>query len=250
MALVSKEPSDEDRTRFFRLSSVILEELTSILRDLLQNEISPSQIYIKVKQKDFKELKLEQIIIINNAKAIGCYEEFDITLLYTILRNYCPKIQPPTKKWGLQTMPDIQTETTVGDDIERIRLIRNKLFGHISRPAISENDFKKDWCIISDICSRMQAKLPNKQYVKKLEEAKDRTIDSHMEKLFMDKIKELFENEHILKEIILKFIEERGKIIFIFIRICVYIHVCFLIFITIAYTRAFMYLNEPKGEWS
>lgn len=106
-------------------------------------------------------------------------------------------------------MPDIQTETTVGDDIERIRLIRNKLFGHISRPAISENDFKKDWCIISDICSRMQAKLPNKQYVKKLEEAKDGTIDSHMEKLFMDKIKELFENEHILKEIILKFIEER-----------------------------------------
>lgn len=208
--------ADEDRTRFFRLSSVILEELTPILRDLLQNEISPSQLYIKVKQKVFKELKFDQIIIINNAKAIGCYKEFDITLLYTILRNYCPNIQPPTKKWGLKTMP-LLTETTVGDDIERIRIIRNNLIGHISTPEVSENDFIENWCIISDICTRMQAKLPNKQYVKKLEEAKDRTIDSHMEKMFMDKIKELFENEHILKGIILKFIEERGKIIFIFI---------------------------------
>lgn len=111
--------ADEDRTRFFRLSSVILEELTPILQDLLQNEISPSQLYIKVKQKVFKELKFDQIIIINNAKAIGCYEEFDITLLYTILRNYCPNIQPPTKNWELNTMP-LLTETTVGDDIERM----------------------------------------------------------------------------------------------------------------------------------
>lgn len=224
--------SDDDRTRFFRLSSVILEELTPILQDLLQNEISPSQIYIVVKQKDFKKLKLEQILVINNAKAVGCYKEFDITLLYTILRNYCPNIQPPTKKWGLKTMPDIQTETTVGDDIERIRIIRNSLFGHISTPAVPENEFEEHWSTISDICIRMDAKLPNKQYVKKLEEAKDRTIDLHTEKIFIDTIKKLVEDELSLKEIILRFIEERGKNIFIIIHM--YLHVCFLIFITIA----------------
>lgn len=110
-------------------------------------------------------------------------------------------------------MPDIQTETTVGDDIERIRIIRNNLFGHISTPAVPENEFEEHWSTISDICTRMDAKLPNKQYVKKLEEAKERTIDSHTEKIFMDTIKKLVENELSLKEMILKFIEERGKII-------------------------------------
>lgn len=57
----------------------------------------------------------------------------------------------------------------------------------------------------------------------------------------MDTIKKLVENELSLKEMILKFIEERGKIIFIIIHL--YIDVCFLIFITIAYMRASMYLD-------
>lgn len=59
----------------------------------------------------------------------------------------------------------------------------------------------------------MDVKLLNKQYVKKLEEVKERIIDLYMEKIFMDIIKKLVENELSLKEMILKFIEERGKII-------------------------------------
>lgn len=61
----------------------------------------------------------------------------------------------------------------------------------------------------------MDVKLLNKQYVKKLEEVKERIIDLYMEKIFMDIIKKFVENELSLKEMILKFIEERGKIIFI-----------------------------------
>lgn len=55
----------------------------------------------------------------NNAKASG-YSEFDITLLYTLLRNYFKKksIQPPTKGWGKQEMPEKGQETE-GDDIDR-----------------------------------------------------------------------------------------------------------------------------------
>lgn len=49
----------------------------------------------------------------------------------------------------------------------------------------------------------------------------------------MDIIKKLVENELSLKEMILKFIEERGKIIFIIIYL--YIDVCFFIFIIIVY---------------
>lgn len=211
MAL-SKAQSDDDRTRFFRLSSVIIEELTSILQDLLHREIRPCQILNKVKQNIFKNLRPEQIVLISNAKVNG-YKEFDISLLYTLLRNHCPNIQHPTQNWGTSNMP-AQSETTEGDDIERIRLIRNKLFGHISSPTISETDFKETWCLISEICKRMDNKIPNTlfMYAQRLEEAKERAIDTDMEKKYIDKMKELVEDEYTVKKLLLKLIEDKGNI--------------------------------------
>lgn len=211
MAL-SKASSDEDRTRFFRLSLVILEELTPILRDLLRKEICPTQIFNKVKQQKLKQLPHAQLILIQNAKIEG-YTKFDITLLCMLLRNYCPNIQQPTQSWTMTQMP-AQNEITLGDDIVRIRLIKNKYVSHIHETAISKTEFKELWSIISDICTRMQARLPNTHYVQRLKEAQYRTIDSATENLYMDKIKELAEEDETNYKKILRFIEERGNIAF------------------------------------
>lgn len=110
MAL-SKASSDEDRTRFFRLSLVILEELTSILRDLLKQEICPTQIFNILKRQKFKKIPPVQLGIIKNAKIEG-YTKFDITLLCTILRNYCQHIQQPTQSWKMTQTP-AQNEITL-----------------------------------------------------------------------------------------------------------------------------------------
>lgn len=176
---------------------------------MLRREIGPSQLFNRVKQNS-KNLRPDQIVLISNAKTQG-YKEFDITLLYTLLRNFCPKIQPPTQSWGMSNMP-AQGETTEGDDIERIRLMRNKLLGHISEPTVTASKFQTEWRIISDICTRMQARLPNTHYVQKIEEAKDRTIDSDMEKVYMEKIKELVEDENTVKKLLMKVLEDRGKL--------------------------------------
>lgn len=58
----------------------------------------------------------------------------------------------------------------------------------------------------------MQARLPNTHYVQKIEEAKDRTIDSDMEKVYMEKIKELVEDENTVKKLLMKVLEDRGKL--------------------------------------
>lgn len=208
MAL-SKASSDEDRTRFFRLSLVILENLTPMLQDLLRREIQPSQIFDKVKQ-NIRDFQPAQIVRIKKAKGTNSNEDFDITLLYTILRNYCPNIQPPTQGWGMSNMP-AQWETAEGDDIERIRLIRNKVIGHPPMPKISNTEFKEQWSIIYEICKRMQTKIPNTQYVRELEEAKERTMDSDIENIFMDTIEKLAEDEIPMKEYFLKVIEKKGK---------------------------------------
>ena len=92
-------------------------------------------------------------------------------------------------------------EVTVGDDIERIRLIRNKLFGHIPEAAISETEFKDYWSIISDICTRMQALL-NKNYAKRLQDAKDCTIDSDTENKYLELIRTKAEEEKTTRDIL------------------------------------------------
>ena len=198
-ASISSTRSDGDRTRFCRLSLVITDELTQILRDLLSNEIPPMQIQNKVLGRNNFPLGPTQLNIIINAKYSG-YDDFDITLLYTLLRNVCQNITPPSQAWGMSTMPSTN-EVTVGDDIERIRLIRNNLFGHVSKAAVSETEFKECWSIISDVCTRMQALL-NKDYVNRLQDAKDSSIDSDTENKFIELIKRLANEEKAIRDLI------------------------------------------------
>lgn len=111
-------------------------------------------------------------------------------------------------------MPEKGQETE-GDDIDRIRLIRNK-HNHsvmVSIPAISETEFNEKWGIIHAVCARMQTRLPNIQhnYVQMLEESKIRTIDSDMEKTYIDKIKELAKEEMSVKTLLLELVKEKGS---------------------------------------
>nr|XP_022316857.1 uncharacterized protein LOC111120436 [Crassostrea virginica] len=191
--------SPEDRTRFCRLSLVIIDELTQILRDLLHNEVHPSQILNKVNQFGHLKLRADQIAVIRDANTRG-YQDFDITLLYTLLRNVCQNITFPSQNWGVSNMPS-PNEVTVGDDVERIRLIRNKLFGHIPEAAISETEFKDYWSIISNICTRMQALL-NKDYAKRLQNAKDCSIDSDAENKYLQQIKTMAEEEKTIRDML------------------------------------------------
>ncbi|XP_056003730.1 uncharacterized protein LOC130046535 [Ostrea edulis] len=199
-----------DRTRFTRLSLVILEELTPLLQDILHNEIPPNQIFIQVsRQKSlFQQLRAEQTTLIQNAHNDG-YKNFDITLLYTLLRNLkCLKFSAPTQGWGTSQMPG-NGETTLGDDIERIRLIRNKVCGHTAVPVLSETEFQQHWSNISDICKRMQTLLGN-NYVQNLQMAEVRAIDKEMESTYLEKIKKLCIDEKSTRKLLQEVIQDRA----------------------------------------
>ena len=209
---VSSTGSDGDRTRFFRLSLIIIDELTQILQDLLHNEIPPTEIYQKVVERNFLDkLRPEQVDVVKNAKTRG-YQDFDITLLYSLLRHVCQNITPPSQRWGVPTMPSTN-EVTVGDDIERIRLLRNKLFGHKSKCAISETEFKEQSSIIPGICFRMQTLgLLNKDYVKRLQDAEVRSIDPETEEKYLQIIKRQAEEEKTTRDLLQNIQSTLGKI--------------------------------------
>ncbi|KAL3865862.1 hypothetical protein ACJMK2_043211 [Sinanodonta woodiana] len=101
----------------------------------------------------------------------------DITLLYILLRHLPmeqKKIQPPYKGLGCETYPD-KKHLHEGDDIERIRLGRNKFFGHAGQTILSKDELDQIWADMLAVVKRFDIRLKT-------------TFDSEMEVILKDKI--------------------------------------------------------------
>ncbi|XP_062577488.1 serine/threonine-protein phosphatase 6 regulatory ankyrin repeat subunit C-like, partial [Saccostrea cucullata] len=191
-------PDPGGRSRFAKLGMAINEELTQACRDVLEMEVPPGLVYSKVKASSiYKNIRHEQELRLIGAKTDG-YKEFDITLLYTLIRNICTKIPSPTKSWGGNTMPSAR-EITIGDDVERIRLIRNNMFGHISSASTSLLDFDDTWSIITDICQRLQT-YTKKDYMSGLSNIQSQALEEEYETTVIEKLREEYKNSQSLME--------------------------------------------------
>lgn len=122
----SKYRSTRETTNLARLSRIIMGPCTDVLRAILMKEIPPSTLSQNVKTYLAKLPKQKNSLITQEQELIinkGNYSDFDISLLYVLLRNIS-QIPPHTKKWG--NSPS-QCDRSVSASIERIRLIRNTL---------------------------------------------------------------------------------------------------------------------------
>lgn len=150
----SKYASTRETTNLARVARIILGPCTDVLCAVLQKEIPPSDLSNRVKtylakilkRKQQPSITKEQETIILNGK----YTDFDITLLYFLLRNIS-NIPPHAKQWGNEPKP---CDRSVSANIERIRLIRNK-YGHCTDFSISDTDFNNTIieisCIVQDL---------------------------------------------------------------------------------------------------
>ena len=66
-------------------------------------------------------------------------EEFDITLLFSLLRHIC-SLPAPTKGWD--TMPEAD-DVTLEAELARIKHYRNNVRGHVRDTRITEADFQE-----------------------------------------------------------------------------------------------------------
>lgn len=104
-----KYKSTRKTTNRARLERIIFGPCRDILCDLLIKEINPSNLLLRVnnfirnlttKKSPFTK---EQDILIQS----GNYKDFDITLLYTLLRNIC-SFAPHTNQWGKNRIQEIK----------------------------------------------------------------------------------------------------------------------------------------------
>ena len=71
---------------------------------------------------------------------------FDITLLTILLRNISG-LPKPTTGWDVMPPP---SDTSISADIARIKILRNQIYGHISRAEYDDTTFEKYWQEISE----------------------------------------------------------------------------------------------------
>uniref|UniRef100_K1QMU3 Uncharacterized protein n=1 Tax=Magallana gigas TaxID=29159 RepID=K1QMU3_MAGGI len=91
--------------------------------------------------------------------AIPDYSNFDVTLLYKLIRNLCPSLEP-TQGWGKDPA---DTDIQIGDDIERLRIFRNNIVRH-SSSEISDSDFEICLKELRSVLQRIQNHMTSKGY--------------------------------------------------------------------------------------
>lgn len=185
---VSKYQSTRETTNLARIARIILGPCTDVLQDVLTKEIPPSALSHKVKTfianipKNKKPpISKVQVQLVYG----GNYSDFDITLLYFLLRNVC-SIPPHTKQWGNDPNPG---DRSVSANIERIRIIRNEYYGHITHFLLSNADFEQKLKKIFQIIIELEIYLgTDTRYQDALTELKTCSMDPDVEMANIQKL--------------------------------------------------------------
>ncbi|KAK3576896.1 hypothetical protein CHS0354_017566 [Potamilus streckersoni] len=107
----------------------------------------------------------------------GTVDKFDISLLYTLIRNIS-SVSAPGKGWGNQPR-DLPRDTSLGASVERIRLLRNKFTGHSGEGTISQQEFKECWRKIEDILHDIEKRIGSRDYKSAMDRRKKQAITPH-----------------------------------------------------------------------
>lgn len=169
---------------FAHLVLACVDVIKQPLIDILDIYVKPSDLCKKVKQcndliSGRHKLNSEQLKKCGfTSPHIPDYSQFDVTLLYTLIRNLCPRALTPTNGWGKE--PQV-TDTQLGDDIERIRQIRNTNVAHVNSGELDDMEFEGIWSDLEDVVKRIQsfttAKGCSSDFLQQLADLKGRTVE-------------------------------------------------------------------------
>lgn len=156
-------PTSNDQRNFECVTVASVDFIKLPLKDILESLIQPVDLFKGINScpallSGKYKLRQDQLkLCFIQPKAIPDYSKFDVTLLYTLIRNLCPSLKP-TKGWGKD--PD-DADIQIGDDIERLRLFRNNYHAHADSAAISDANFKDIWKNLKSVVHRIQKYMYN-----------------------------------------------------------------------------------------
>lgn len=201
------------KRRYRRNRNILIYAVHDLMQDILQELLcikEPCHMiadHLKNDSKVWSHLKGHEKDIILKATAEG-YSDFDVSLIYKVLRNL-NIIPKPTKGWGHATDPE-SSETTVGDDIERVRRYRN-LIAHscAAKLEVTDDELTQWLSAFRDVAKRMEIYLgkckgdfTNKFEKLETDELNDDILDSFVKRIQcltdqVDQLRQYINNVHI-----------------------------------------------------
>jgi hypothetical protein len=124
----------------------------------------------------------------NKGSFSGTYNDFDLSLLYVLLRNISG-LTPHKKGWA---NPPDPSDRSVSANIDRIREIRNKYCGHAPRVSLSDTEFRNLWGDLTTIIGELEASLSRglTTYTDAVNLIKNDTMDPEQEQAYLKRIDE------------------------------------------------------------
>ncbi|KAL3878070.1 hypothetical protein ACJMK2_035703 [Sinanodonta woodiana] len=108
----------------------------------------------------------------------GKVEEFDTSLLYTMIRNVS-SVPAPLYGWGKPQNDNNPRDTTLGASVERIQIYRKHISGHFVDGKISRQEFVDYWAKIDEVLREIENVIGNHGYLEDLEKIKNQAITPH-----------------------------------------------------------------------
>ena len=184
-----------------------------MMRDILYHHVKPANVMSCVLTSRYYQnhpLNTHQIGILGSASVRGDYSEFDITLVYSLLRNLTPTTRSvrPTAGWG---KPVSLGDAALGDDIERIRELRNTMYGHVATTSLPDSTYNHYMQVLYDICRRMDTvhagyltspSTRPQTYCQTLVDIQTCCMDPDMEAKYSDEIRRMKQTDQDTRDLI------------------------------------------------
>ena len=141
--------STREKANFQRLARLLISGGTSLMREIFDKRCPPSNLPSTLKnpaiEKHLKAAKLTKPqwdCLYPSPGVYGKSADFDVTLLFRLLRTIC-SLTPPATGWD--ALPT-STDHSLVADLVRIKYYRNSVYGHVSQTMeITDDKFPKLW---------------------------------------------------------------------------------------------------------
>ena len=146
--------STKEKGNFQRLARLLISGGTTLLKEVFDLKCPPSNLPTILKnpatEKQLKAAKLTKPqwdCLYPSPGVYGKSADFDVTLLFRLLRTIC-NLTPPAMGWD--SLPT-STDHSLGAYLARIKYYRNSVYGHVNQTMeITDEEFPPLWQEISE----------------------------------------------------------------------------------------------------
>ena len=152
------------KANFHRLTRLLMRGGVNLLRETFDSIHSPADLplrladpAIQVQLRGARLTQPERACLYPSPGMYGKSNDFDITLIFKLLRTIC-NLTPPPGPRGWDDLPNGSDHTLVAD-LVRIKYYRNEIHGHRHSMEISDTEFVLLWEEISEALLRIAANI-------------------------------------------------------------------------------------------